>query len=855
MAEASRCPETIMLRHTAFSENDAVSNTFSTIASAIARDIVHHKSLKDRLDWLTSLLLETTGIRGVGISALCRNRIVSYILKGINLPNENSPYPSLENLRVLLEADGNAGSWIPLSRQDIELTRPNDVAYVGTIGQLSEPLGMIMVVTDEESSASTLEILNRLMCHITWVCRESIIEHFSTLNAELQDLAFREVTSMEYHPNHIVAELARIFKAGTATILVRDMDRLFVSATTHEMLDFSAFNREVDTIAKYIFETGRIVNLDDGSDPQEILRKTGIKSESPLRAESRLQCPSNHFLGCPIVFRGKVKGIVRILRKWIDAPFCGSEEEALFRFSEILGAHMSTSWRILLGDSLMNSATDAVCVSRLETDSGRKIPRVIFANASAERIFGKSRSDIVGTDAWDLYAPSERERIRRGLYSAIRSGVQEFGPVMTRILNKDKIQRMAEISYRLIRSPIFWPDAKITIGLIRDVTDKHRQEAQHRRLVELLDQKGLAYFRANIDDKILETSKAEENITGYCKDELLGLDRCVLYENPKDRDKLLSQTFDHTGLKHTIQILKKKNGELFYAEGDVRKLHDEETGDVNGYEGLYADVTDRVRIQGFIDAGEDRILTESELLQSLREFTEFHQFYIAGLGHQLRTPLGSLVENLINLQKGITGLDRLDYAIGEARACSLLARNLTYIDKILRAEKIELSKMSLSKLVFETVIDFSHLRKKRKLRFDINRKGLNNFFDSIYGHSELLRQVVVVLLDNAIKYSFEGSEIRIDAKSWSPGIRVFEVYSTGIPVTTEIEERIFERGYRSRLAKDRIPHGTGMGLWLARKIVNAHGADIRCCGNVLGKKNDTVFRIIWPESNREVHVE
>lgn len=828
--------------------DNVITDAFSTIVATIAEDVARRQTLQERLNWLTCLLSrQMAGVRGLGITSFCKGRILAYSLTGVRLPDGPSAYSSLADIKSKLEPDQHARTWIPLGRDQIEADSRHEDVYVDRIGSETEPSGMILVVTNRDRRGTALDDLRRLDGHVAWVIREAVAQHFATLNAELQDLAFRELTSMEYHPSRIAAELAKIFNADATTILVRDVDRLFISATTEE-LDPSITYRKGESLTGYIFETGEIVNLDDGNDPDEILRKTGVQREHPLYGESISQGQSFRFLGGPIVSRGKVRGVVRLLRKGTKVPFCKPEEKALSRFARILGTHMYTSWKILLGDSLLNSYTDAVCVSRLEEGGEQAIPRVIFANPSAEKIFGKEKEELVGMNAWDLYAPGERERVGPQIESAVRARRQEFGPVKIKILCQGKMKRMADVSYRFTKSPHFWPAAKITIGLIRDVTERYHKEEQHRRLVELLDQKKLAYFRVDTEGRILETSKAEEEITGYSEENLQEMNRDDLYQKPDDRKKLFKQAANDGRLVHTIQRLKKKDGTKFYAEGDIRILYDEETGEPSGYEGLYSDVTDRVKIQDFLDAGSERVLTEPELLESLREYTDYHQFYISGLGHQLRTPLGSLVENLINLKKGIINLDRLDYAIGEARACSLLARNLTYIDQILRAENIERRKTSLAKITFEAVVDFDYICKEKNLTFDLNRKSLTLLFDDVWGHGELLRQVVVILLDNAIKYSFSGSAIKIDAQRWQQEGRTLEVYSSGIPIDENSQEKVFERGYRSRLAKDRVPHGTGMGLWLARKIVEAHGAEIQCRGNVLGKRNNTVFRVIWTDS-------
>jgi two-component system phosphate regulon sensor histidine kinase PhoR len=109
----------------------------------------------------------------------------------------------------------------------------------------------------------------------------------------------------------------------------------------------------------------------------------------------------------------------------------------------------------------------------------------------------------------------------------------------------------------------------------------------------------------------------------------------------------------------------------------------------------------------------------------------------------------------------------------------------------------------------------------------------------------MLRQVVVNLVDNAIKYSVPRSRIRIRAQHWREG-RILDISNQGLPVPKDLREKIFDRGFRTNKAKMTIPHGTGLGLWLVRKIVEAHGAQVRCQEITENHQRRTLFRIVFP---------
>jgi signal transduction histidine kinase len=291
----------------------------------------------------------------------------------------------------------------------------------------------------------------------------------------------------------------------------------------------------------------------------------------------------------------------------------------------------------------------------------------------------------------------------------------------------------------------------------------------------------------------------------------------------------------------------RKNGELFWAEGDLRILLDSK-GDENGTEGLYRDVTDRIFLQGFLNADTERVLGDDELFDRLKRDAEFQLDYMSSLGHQLQTPLGSLVETLRNFETGVVNqkdlLSRLPYVRGQAIVCTRLVRNLSYMDKILRGEPFDRETVSLARLAIETKLDFIHLLKEKHLSLQIDDESLDRLL-RVQGHREMLRQVVVNLIDNAIKYSLPDTTIHIRGRQWPEGA-AFEITNQGLPIPEELREKIFDRGFRTEKARAVVPHGTGLGLWLVRKIVEAHGASIRCQEVLEGGEKCVLFRILFP---------
>jgi signal transduction histidine kinase len=96
----------------------------------------------------------------------------------------------------------------------------------------------------------------------------------------------------------------------------------------------------------------------------------------------------------------------------------------------------------------------------------------------------------------------------------------------------------------------------------------------------------------------------------------------------------------------------------------------------------------------------------------------------------------------------------------------------------------------------------------------------------IIGDPDRLRQLVLILLDNAIKYTPETGSVSVSLRR-NGKAATLEVHDTGIGISTEDLPRVFERFYRADPARGRDVGGSGLGLAIARWIADEHAAEIR----------------------------
>jgi two-component system phosphate regulon sensor histidine kinase PhoR len=162
---------------------------------------------------------------------------------------------------------------------------------------------------------------------------------------------------------------------------------------------------------------------------------------------------------------------------------------------------------------------------------------------------------------------------------------------------------------------------------------------------------------------------------------------------------------------------------------------------------------------------------------------------------------------------------------------------------ILRDEPFDFNPINLKKLAVETKLNFQHLAREKDIRIIVLGEEIDKNLD-VWGHEGLMRQVFVNLIDNAIKYSARGSRIIVSARH-AVGGNYLQVSNRGISVPPGLREEIFLQGMRLKKAKMAVPDGTGLGLWIVRKILAAHGAEITCTEVFEKGSPRTAFQIFF----------
>ncbi len=659
--------------------------------------------------------------------------------------------------------------------------------------------------------------------------------------------------------SQVVSEVRSLFRADACSILLEGAGEevLRLSQTTDPMLSKEEVTYlKGEGLTGWVYEAGAALLVNRADAPDLVEASLERKREGPRFPErdSRGEI-CYRFLGVPIRTSERTIGVLRLVRGLEGPELTEVDQRDLGFLADLLGIGFQRSWDVLLLDTILDSESFAILVTRQEVQKdGTYVPRLIRVNPGVCRLLGYDSRDLIGRDASTLYAPEDYKQIQAKVEnelksSALRSGRSETGPIELRLIHKDGTYRWVRISYQAFADRRLRNPAIHIVGSFRDQTRSVRLADRHQRFMEMLSSLGIAYFRSSFDGETLETSEAESQILGYSQQEIMNLDRRVLYQQAEDRERLIRKLRENHGnpLRARRRVLR-KDGQWAFTEGNLRVVKGALRGDMS-IEGLYQDVTQRLQLQNFVGASTEEVLLEDELLQKMLENEQRHHDYLSGLGHQLLTPLSSLVETLANLEEDLLNdrgyaTKRLRWVTGQTKQCMRMVRNLSYMDKILRQEPFEKKDVNLAKICIETKLDFAHILEERSLRLELDANRIERLVP-VRGHEDMLRQVLINLVDNAIKYSVTHSRIRILPYRWTHGCGI-EVCNRGLPIPAGLREEIFKRGFRANRAQAMVPWGTGLGLWLVRKILEAHNATIECDEVNIQKKRHTCFRIVFP---------
>lgn len=236
------------------------------------------------------------------------------------------------------------------------------------------------------------------------------------------------------------------------------------------------------------------------------------------------------------------------------------------------------------------------------------------------------------------------------------------------------------------------------------------------------------------------------------------------------------------------------------------------------------DFSVRLKLPGFrsfaeLTASFNRMAEELGGIEMLR--TDF----VDNFSHEFKTPIVSIKgfaeelkhDDLTREQRN----EYLDIIIGESSRLAALATNVLNLSRVEKQTILtNRTQFDLTEQVRRCVLLFENAWEQQRLNLTVELDEV-----SLSGDEELLSQVWLNLIDNAVKFTPEGGSVETRLQNLGSAAR-FTVRDDGYGIPPEMQKRIFDKFYQGD--ESRAVHGNGLGLSIAKRIVSLHGGEIAC---------------------------
>ncbi len=490
--------------------------------------------------------------------------------------------------------------------------------------------------------------------------------------------------------------------------------------------------------------------------------------------------------------------------------------------------------------AIINSVSDII----FEVDGDA---RLVFINKRWGKVTGFDAPKSIGLDLFGFIQPQDQEDARHE-FRKLCAGAQTNFRRRSRLRMADDRYRTVELSISIIEPEN--NERKRIIGTFTDIEDRRRAERAlgeaEKKYRAIVENAAGGIFQLAPSGMYLSVNRAMARILGYSKPEaiLRGIKNAhtKIYVNPREREKFLKELEVRGSMSNFETQVYRKDGAIIWVNENVRVVRDD-AGKTLYYEGSIEDITLRKK--------SDLSLREAKMKSDManRAKSEF----LANMSHELRTPLNAIIgfSEIIKTEAfgPIAPPNYLEYATDIHDSGSRL---LQIINEILDISKIEAGERSLN----ESIVDIEEvvhaclvLANNKPEDTQISITNTLNDVPKLIAEEVAIKQIMLNLLTNAIKFTPAGGRITLSSELDPHGSLQLSISDTGIGLDdAEIQKALSPFG-QIQNELSRSNSGTGLGLTLVDALVKLHGGRLEIFSQ---KGIGTTVTIVFPASRLTV---
>ena len=459
--------------------------------------------------------------------------------------------------------------------------------------------------------------------------------------------------------------------------------------------------------------------------------------------------------------------------------------------------------------------------------------RYLYANQACANLFGKKPADILGKKVADLFAPVEAKDLLRNIRRVFHEN--NIAGTERSIVVDGRVRYLATTL-----APVHNEEGDVisVVGVAHDITERkqaeeqlQRSERRYRDLADFLPQtvfeldKNGNFTFVNLDSLKIFAHTLDDSDKGW---------NVLKMFIPDDRDKVkgsIQRVLSGKELSSAEYTAIRKDGSTFptvvYASPII------EENKTVGLRGIAIDISEQKRLEKKMVEYEEVDRLKSDLLSTV--------------SHELRTPLATIKgysTMLLDYDRRLRRDEKREFLSSIDRATDRLTELVDHLLDMSRLEagllKMERRPTSISKLIKEAVNDAQLRAPSHRIALNLRKR-----LPRVNGDAKRIRQVLDNIIDNAIKYSEEGTEVVVSAQRARRELLI-SIADQGMGIPGKDLKGVFNRMYRIEQRLTPQIGGVGLGLAICRGLVEAHGGRI-WVGSEVGK--GSTFYFTFPIGN------
>ena len=452
---------------------------------------------------------------------------------------------------------------------------------------------------------------------------------------------------------------------------------------------------------------------------------------------------------------------------------------------------------------------------------------ILFLNQSWERVTEIDKRQVQSVPLIEFLDAAQHPALEEAM-DEIRRGIRKKFEILTRLKTADQDWRTVELKINAADSKPGEEDGAKMVGTITDIEDQTRanralSEAE-KKYQTIVENAAGGIYQLGMDGRLVSANPALAHILGYeTPNQLIdGLENMsAIYLDANDRNRYERELLDVGFIRGLETRIRRADGQVIWVSENARAVKDA-NGEIAYFEGSIEDITQRKNAE--------MALREAKIQSDLssRAKSEF----LANMSHELRTPLNAIIgfsEIIKSEAMGPLGQPAYSEYAGEIYGSG--QQLLSIINEILDISRIEAGERALNEGLVKLDQVAQSCLNMMVGKLDSRKLQLNNTIDegipTIVGEELSFKQILLNLLSNAVKFTPDGGQITLGYDYSGPGADLtISITDTGIGIDEVDIPRVFSAFGQLDNALDRTLSGTGLGLTLAKALIEMHGGKI-----------------------------